>query len=140
VLPLDPLRCGRLVALDYGLDAAAWGLPARQHGTLRAYHKHRRTDALLERPGEQDLTLHVNWDLVRSAGEDEGLTTALHLPQGRWLSSVLARQTTANPGTTNWSPAELRQFHTLTHPTQMGARFQVLVQARDRANQAPCPR
>jgi len=134
------LRCGHLVAVDYGLHAAAWGLPARRHKTLRAYHKHRWTDALLERPGEQDLTLHVNWDLVRNAGEAEGLTTALHLPQGRWLSGVLAREVARNPGTTDWSAAELRQFHTLTHPDQMGARFQVLVQVRDRGNHAPCPR
>jgi SAM-dependent MidA family methyltransferase len=124
------LRRGRLVAIDYGLDAAAWGLPARKQGTLRAYRQHRLTEAVLERPGEQDLTLHVNWDLVRNVGETEGLTTALHLPQGRWLSGVLARQIARNPAIADWSPADALQFQTLTHPDQMGARFQVLVQTR----------
>jgi SAM-dependent MidA family methyltransferase len=124
------LRRGRLMAIDYGLEGAAWGLPARRQGTLRAYRQHRLTNALLDRPGEQDLTLHVNWDLVRNAGEADGLSTALHLPQGRWLSGVLAREIARNPAIADWSSADSLQFHTLTHPDQMGARFQVLVQTR----------
>jgi len=125
------LHCGHLVTIDYGLDAAAWGLPARRHGTLRAYDQHHCSDAILAHPGEQDITLHVNWDLVRHAGEAEGLSTLLQLPQGRWLSGVLARLIAAQPEPTPWSPAELRQFQTLSHPDQMGARFQILAQTRE---------
>jgi NADH dehydrogenase [ubiquinone] 1 alpha subcomplex assembly factor 7 len=85
---------------------------------------------VLDQPGDQDLTAHVNWSLIRVAGEAEGPVTTGFLPQGRWLDRILAAELSSRPDAFRWSPAQVSQFHALTHPSQMGARFQMLVQSR----------
>ena len=42
----------------------------------------------LSRPGEVDLTAHVNWDDLKRAGEAEGLTGEGIERQGRYLSEA----------------------------------------------------
>jgi SAM-dependent MidA family methyltransferase len=124
------LRGGYLATLDYGLEASEWLSPSRPAGTLRAYRRHRLCAEVLSEPGDQDLTAHVNWTLLRQAGEELGLSTLGLWPQGRWLHSLLAEEESAEPGSCRFSAAEVRQFQTLSHPEQLGARFQVLVQQR----------
>ena len=123
---------GCLLTLDYGLEAADWLSPARPTGTLRAYRAHRQCSDPLADPGEQDLTAHVNWTLLQKAGEGQGLTTRALRPQGRWLTQILAESSKDDSSWAGLSPSEARQFQTLVHPEQLGARFQVLVQSREK--------
>src|SRR5262249_40989959 len=69
------IGAGKLVALDYGLTTEELFTPERQQGTLRAYREHRLGLAILESPGEQDLTAHVNFSAIRETGETAGLST-----------------------------------------------------------------
>jgi len=126
----NTLRAGYLLALDYGWDPSeGWRLFGTR-GSLRAYRTHRSEDDVLQFPGQQDITAHVNWGLIRVAGEAAGVSTVEFIEQGRWLSRIVSEAASEVEAGPSWSPAEIRQFHTLTHPAHLGAKFQVLVQAR----------
>ncbi len=117
---------GRLVGIDYGLTTEEVIVPHRLAGTLRAYRDHKLSNDLLAEPGEQDLTAHVNFTLLREAGESAGLTTDRFETQEQFLTRIALN----NPGVLDWSAAQKRQFQTLTRPEMMGRAFRVLVQAR----------
>ena len=123
------LARGNLMTLDYGLTAEELLAPERQSGTLRAYSRHRASGDLLAEPGEQDLTAHVNFSAIQSAGERAGLRTEVFSTQERFLAGIASR--VADTGETRkWTPAEARQFQTLVHPEHLGRSFRVLVQSR----------
>lgn len=121
------LGAGRLLTLDYGLRSEEFLTPARSEGTLRAYRAHRLCRDVLADPGAQDLTAHVNFSALQAAGEAAGLSTEGCWTQGVFLTRVVQTDPTACAVST---PAQARQFQTLTHPEHLGARFQVLVQSR----------
>ncbi len=123
------LKAGRLVAFDYGLAAEEFFSPKRTGGTLRAYSRHRVGGDLLAHPGEQDLTAQVNFSACQQAGEAAGLATLGCDSQATFLTN-LAGQLWADPEWIQWTPSQVAQFKTLTHPEHLGRPFRVLVQAR----------
>ena len=124
------LREGYLVAFDYGWDETdGWRL-ASPGGTLRGFRGHGMAASVLDCPGEQDLTAHVNWGLIRLVGEEAGLSTVGLTPQGRWLSRVAAQALSHPSSGLEWTASEIRQFQMLSHPEHLGVRFQVFVQGR----------
>ncbi len=83
------LARGSLVTFDYGHRAPALYHPlARAAGTLAVHSAGRRGGDPLARPGEVDLTAHVNWDALARAGEEEGLATRGVFRQGRYLAEA----------------------------------------------------
>jgi len=129
-LAANHLQQGKLLTFDYGFTSAEEIFsPVRTSGTLRAYSNHHVTSDLLTRPGEQDLTAHVNFSAIQTVGETAGLTTEIYSPQARFLTQILAR-TQIDQSFGEWTPNRSRQFQTLTHPEHLGRAFQVLVQAR----------
>ena len=117
------LQRGKLVTIDYGLEQDKLLTPQRQHGTVRAYYHHHVTDGLLVRPGEQDLTAHVNFTDIQRTGEETGLKTEGVVGQSKFLTNIAAT-------VSNWPSERVRQFQTLTHPEHLGRAFRVLVQAK----------
>lgn len=96
-------------------------------GTARAYFRHRQSDNLLERPGEQDLTCHLCWDRLVSVLRVTGLSR-IHLERQEsffmhWAEEELAKIVSKNPGQFDHSRNALRE---ILHPNQMGRAFQVL--------------
>ena len=55
---------GALVFVDYGLEAEELG--SRPGGTVVAYSAEGVDDSVLDRPGERDITCHVNWSTIRA--------------------------------------------------------------------------
>jgi SAM-dependent MidA family methyltransferase len=125
------LGCGALVAFDYGGTVETLFRPERAGGTLRAYHRHRVSDRVLENPGGQDLTAHVNFTAIRRAGEAAGLHTAFLGSQERFLSAVLKETTVSGGAAWNWTGAAGRQLRTLLHAEHLGRAMGVLAQKRD---------
>lgn len=126
----EALLRGWLLTFDYGLTAEEWFAPQRTAGTLRAYHRHALVSDVLARPGQQDITAHVNFTAIQAAGEAAGLTTETFTPQANFLVEI-ARQTWARPDRFgDWTSDRRRQFQTLVHPDHMGRAFRVLVQRR----------
>ncbi|HXR07131.1 MAG TPA: SAM-dependent methyltransferase [Candidatus Acidoferrum sp.] len=124
------LERGKLLALDYGLDGDEWLHPARAGGTLRACAGHHLSENILARPGHQDITAHVNFSLLRQAGEAAGLRHQGLLRQSKFLTEILQRVLAGAPDSGEWTASRVRQFQTLTHPEHLGHRFRVLLQSR----------
>jgi SAM-dependent MidA family methyltransferase len=126
----DALGAGKLLTIDYGLRAEEFFSPHRKDGTLRAYHRHHVGADILANPGEQDLTAHVNFTSIQSAGERAGLKTEVFDTQARFLTDIARHTWNEENGFGPWTPERTRQFQTLTHPEHLGRAFHVLVQAR----------
>jgi SAM-dependent MidA family methyltransferase len=115
---------GRLVVFDYGHRARTLFHPlARRRGTLAAHSGGRRGGDPLERPGEQDLTAHVDWDEILSVGEKEGLESEGPIRQGRFLTEA---------GLFDFARDEAQKWraYRLVDPGGMGDEISVLVQSR----------
>ena len=118
------LSRGRLVVFDYGHRSRTLFHPlARPAGTLAAHRGGRRGGDPLERPGEQDLTAHVDWDELVAAGEAEGLTSEGPIRQGRFLSEAGIFDFVRDE-------AEKWRAYRLVDPAGMGDEISVLVQSR----------
>lgn len=118
------LSRGRLVVFDYGHRAPTLYHPlARPGGTLAVHRGGRRGGDPLERPGEQDLTAHVDWDELVAAGEGEGLQSDRPMRQGRFL---------AESGIFDFAESEAEKWrvYRLVDPAGMGDEISVLVQSR----------
>ncbi len=124
------LRAGYLITADYGLRAEEFFLPARAQGTLRAYRRHRVTTDLLDDPGTQDLTAHVNFSHLRRVGEAAGLKTIQLVDQGSFIARAAANFWTEAQKVGRWSAKQNRELQTLMHPEHLGRAFKVLVQSR----------
>jgi SAM-dependent MidA family methyltransferase len=118
------LARGFLVAFDYGHRAPVLYHPlARRNGTIAVHSGGRRRLDPLWRPGEVDLTAHVNWDDLIRAGEEEGLVTRAITRQGRYLVEAgLFDFVTSDAG--KW------RAYRIVDPEGMGDELSVLVQER----------
>ncbi len=124
---------GLFLAIDYG---KSWRELAEEtpQGTFRAYHRHRQSNDLLARPGEQDLTGHVCWDWIAEALTGAGFTPPVLESQEEFLvrhaGSAVARIASAEA--TRLSERKLGLMQ-LLHPGNMGRKFQVLWARREGA-------
>ena len=118
------LRTGKLLTIDYGMQAIERLEPARAGGTLRAYAQHRVQASVLDNPGEQDITAHVNFTQLQLAGERAGLRTEGLFTQPQFLTRIVAK------AAETCAPAQTRQFQTLVHSEHLGRAFRVLVQSK----------
>jgi SAM-dependent MidA family methyltransferase len=105
------LRRGFIVVIDYGHEARELSSMTHAGGTLSSFLGHTSavpdaasaTPPWLQRPGDQDLTAHVDFTSVRAAAESEGLQTLGFLDQtyfllglvGGWNAQSLAERAAA---------------------------------------------
>jgi SAM-dependent MidA family methyltransferase len=125
---------GVVLAIDYGFARAEYYAPERNTGTLRGYAAHRPEPDPLARPGEIDLTAHVDFTAVSSAGARAGLRVHGFCDQHHFFVG-LGR--THFPDGTIPDPQEMRAFKTLMHPGLLGLSFQVLALEKQLASPAP---
>jgi SAM-dependent MidA family methyltransferase len=112
---------GVALIIDYGHAQTAPG------DTLQAVRGHRFA-SVLESPGEQDLTAHVDFAAISRAARDVGAEVTRVVSQGGWLRSmgietradVIAR---ANP---QRAEEIVHALNRLTGESEMGALFKVL--------------
>lgn len=112
---------GAALFIDYGHERSAPG------DTLQAVRGHRFAP-VLDDPGEQDLTSHVDFEAVANAARNAGAAVTALAPQGEWLirlgiearAQALSR---ANPDRADDVQSALER---LTASDQMGSMFKVL--------------
>jgi SAM-dependent MidA family methyltransferase len=112
---------GAALIIDYGHERTALG------DTLQAVRAHRFA-SVLESPGEQDLTSHVDFQRVAEVARDAGAAVAGAAEQGPWLerlgiasrARVLANAAPERAGEIEAARARL------CRPDQMGSLFKVL--------------
>ena len=127
----EALRRGRLLTIDYGLEADQFFAPERISGSLRSYSHHQVSSDILAQPGLQDITAPVNFTAVRSVGAGMGLQTETFMTQEQFLNRVVERVVESRTPFADWDGRRARELQTLTHPEHLGRRFSVLVQSRD---------
>ena len=81
-------RKGFLLTIDYGDTARKLYIRHRHRGTLTCYYRHQLTDRPLARPGEQDLTAHVNFSALIDEGRRHGLRLQTLTTQRQWLTDM----------------------------------------------------
>jgi SAM-dependent MidA family methyltransferase len=124
---------GFILIVDYGYPRQEYYRPERTGGTLSCYSRHRRTYNPLERPGEIDITAHVDFTSLAEAAEQValrigGYTDQHHFMIGaaeahlRALEKVIEVQ-----GLTRAHSAFLGAYRTLMHPGNMGMVFKFLL-------------
>jgi SAM-dependent MidA family methyltransferase len=133
------LQRGYLLTFDYGLEQHELLAPHRHKGTLRSYQRHVLTSDPLALPGAQDLTAHVDFSALGSAGEKVGLSTHEFATQGSFLTRIAARVHDALPSFGGWSRDQNRQLQTLIHPQHLGQSFRVLQQSRGEITRSDLP-
>ena len=127
-------RCdaGVLLLLDYGFPAAEYYHPQRSTGTLMAHYRHRVLADPLFLPGLTDLTAHVDFTAIASAGVAAGMRVAGFTTQARFLVNCGLLDLLAQSGDPG-SAAYLREANAvqkLLSPAEMGELFKVLALTR----------
>jgi len=127
------MRRGAILVCDYGLPRAQYYHPARDGGTLAAFHRHRRLEDALLRPGLVDLTAWVDFSAIAEAGIAAGLELAGFATQAHFLAATGIDQELAALGAAAPEPeryALAAAVQTLMLPGEMGERFKILALAR----------
>jgi SAM-dependent MidA family methyltransferase len=81
-------RHGFILTIDYGDKARALYTRYRHHGTLACYYRHHLLEQPLARPGEQDITAHVNFSALIDEGRRHGLRLHNFTTQRLWLADM----------------------------------------------------
>jgi SAM-dependent MidA family methyltransferase len=133
------LRRGFLVLIDYGHEADELYSATHAGGTLTSFTRHTASGAharrdrptWLERPGEQDLTSHVDFTSVRLAAEDEGLSTIGFLDQTYFILGLLTQGGGMSSLDERAGSSDLRRLKTLLMPGGLGSSHKVLILGKD---------
>ncbi len=103
---------------------------------LSCYSRHRRSYNPLERPGEIDITAHVDFTSLAEAAEKASLRVAGYVDQHHFMvgaaeSRLLAvEKAVETGGLASARTAFLGPYRTLMHPGNMGMAFKFLLLAK----------
>jgi SAM-dependent MidA family methyltransferase len=124
---------GFVLIVDYGFSRDEYYKPERTEGTLSCYSRHRRSDNPLDRPGEIDITAHVDFTSLAEAAAKASLKVTGYADQHHFMvgaaeSRLLALEKIVEteglkPGRT----AFLGPYRTLMHPGIMGMAFKYML-------------
>jgi SAM-dependent MidA family methyltransferase len=121
---------GEALIVDYGYTLNEWRGGRFPEGSALAYRGHQVAEDLLGRPGDQDLTAHVNFTELAEAGKASGLRLVSLESQARFLLGVGEPDEFADVFADCASDAERQRraqlLKTLIVPQAMGEVFRVL--------------
>lgn len=117
---------GLALFIDYGFGAGEFYHPQRSTGTLVAHHRHKMHDEVLLRPGEQDITAHVDFSAMYEAQNAAGGELLGYTSQAAFLlhNGLLDRLDAG------FSHAKRQAVQTLVNPSEMGELFKVMAWCR----------
>ena len=126
------LSRGFVMTIDYGHEARLLYNEAHNRGTLLAYRNHRVAENVLEAPGEQDLTAHVNFTALEMWGRRARLERTGLVTQSQFLVALGRGNEFGDlyePGQSEVEKLRARLLlKNLIHPEGLGETFPVLVQ------------
>ncbi|MBI5855883.1 MAG: SAM-dependent methyltransferase [Nitrospirae bacterium] len=126
------LAQGIVLTIDYGHTAQDLFGPERRNGTLLGYRQQMLSEDPYQDVGLQDLTAHVDFTAVATAGDEAGLAVTGFTNQMSFLMSLGVEQEMEGlePGS-----REFQSIIQLLRPEGMGRTFKVLIQHKG----LPCP-
>jgi len=126
---------GFVMTTDYGHEAHALYDERHNRGTLLAYRNHTVTENILDAPGEQDLTAHVNFTALDLWGRHSGLARTGLVTQSQFLVGLGRANEFGDlyePGQSEVEKLRARLLlKNLIHPEGMGEKFQILIQHKE---------
>lgn len=116
---------GLVLTIDYGHTAQDLYGPDRRKGTFLCYSHQMASEDPYQRVGQQDMTAHVDFTSLATAGEEAGLTTTgftnqMSFLMGLGVERILDR---LEPGS-----REFQAIVQLLRPEGMGRTFKMLMQ------------
>jgi SAM-dependent MidA family methyltransferase len=120
---------GAALMIDYGFPASEYYLPQRSGGTLMCHYRHHAHSDPFYLPGLQDITSHIDFSAMASAGLDAGLEMGFYMSQaafliGAGLTNLLDGQRASDPR--DWLPLS-NAVQKLTSPAEMGELFKAML-------------
>jgi SAM-dependent MidA family methyltransferase len=128
----ERLESGAIFVIDYGYPSREYYHPQRSIGTLMCHARHRAHGDPFERPGEQDITAHVDFSALAQAAHEAGLELLGYAAQAQFLvncglTEVLAQANVENA--LRYAPIAA-EAQVLLSPNEMGELFKVLAVGR----------
>ena len=128
----ERLEHGAIFVIDYGFPRREYYHPQRMMGTLMCHAHHRAHGDPFERPGEQDITAHVDFSALARAAREAGLDVLGYANQAQFLincgiTDVLAQANVENA--LHYAPIA-SEAQILLSPSEMGELFKVLAVGR----------
>jgi SAM-dependent MidA family methyltransferase len=138
------LNRGFILIIDYGFPRDELYSPLRTEGTLAGYYQHQRLKDVLQRPGEIDITAHIDFSAIAEAASSEGCAVLGFTDQHHFMVGAAERRLLEIErlvGAGSMSPDQqrfLRGYKSLMHPNTMGLAFKYLLLGKGvAAAQAP---
>ena len=128
----DVIEEGVALLIDYGFPRHEYYHPQRATGTLMCHHRHRAHGDVFARPGEEDLTAHVDFSALARAAREGGLEVLGYATLAQFLvncgiTEVLAAANVENA--LHYAPLAA-EAQKLLSPAEMGELFKVLAVGR----------
>jgi SAM-dependent MidA family methyltransferase len=129
----EVLEKGAVFVIDYGFPRREFYHPQRSTGTLMCHHRHRAHADPFARPGEEDITAHVDFTALAEAAHAAGAEILGYTSQAQFLvncgiTDVLGEANAEN--LLRYAPIAA-QAQKLLSPAEMGELFKVLAVGRD---------
>ena len=126
------LEEGVVFIFDYGFPRHEYYHPQRSTGTLMCHHRHLAHADVFARPGEEDVTAHVDFSALAGAAVDAGLELLGYATQAQFLvncgiTEVLGEANAENA--LHYAPLAA-EAQKLLSPAEMGELFKVLAVGR----------
>ena len=121
-----------MFVIDYGFPRHEYYHPQRASGTLMCHHRHTAHGDVFARPGEEDITAHVDFSALAGAARESGLDILGYATQAQFLvncgiTDVLGEANVENA--LHYAPLAA-QAQKLLSPAEMGELFKVLAVGR----------
>ena len=123
---------GVILIIDYGFPRREYYHPQRATGTLMCHHRHRAHADVFARPGEEDLTAHVDFSALAGAAVDAGLEVLGYASQAQFLVNCGITEVLGEANVDNalhYAPLAA-EAQKLLSPAEMGELFKVLAVGR----------
>jgi len=128
----ERLEHGLILVIDYGFPHGEYYHPQRSSGTLMCHYRHQAHADPFARPGEEDITAHVDFSALAAAARAAGADVLGYATQAQFLvncgiTEVMAR--TPSKDAARYLPLA-SQANRLTSPAEMGELFKVIAFGR----------
>jgi SAM-dependent MidA family methyltransferase len=122
------LEAGAIFVIDYGFPRHEYYHPQRSGGTLMCHYRHQAHADPFARPGEEDITAHVDFTALAESAHDAGAGILGYATQAQFLvncgiTDVLAETNAENA--LRYAPIAA-EAQRLLSPAEMGELFKVL--------------
>ena len=124
---------GAILIFDYGFSARALYGPTRPDGALRGYRNHTLVSDALSRPGETDLTTHVDFTSILRAAMPHGMELAGFTDQARFLLGAGLPRALENmkDGDDEKTRRERQSVMGIMDPTGLGGAIKVMLLSKN---------